>query len=218
MIFQIFQMKGRSRERSVVFVLQLILSIPLDNPVAGHPGEEAARMVSSIKSNRPRACNRRLQLGCRPFCRSASSGQRLLDLFSSFRIGRLHSVNQPVQTGIKELRQSDERNQGNGIAATFNVSDCFPVQSNQFSQTRLRHVGSHSRLADALADQPENLFVCHTLSWNRFAQILTPRIRSVNKPGVSWQSQTPRRVLNKFRQILASGAKFGLSKNFVEKV
>lgn len=48
-----------------------------------------------------------------------------------------------------------------GVAAALDVADGFPMHTDQFGQTFLRQITAQPRFTNALANKPQNLFVCH---------------------------------------------------------
>ena len=116
---------------------------------------------------------------------SALARKRLLDACRALGIRRFEAVKESVRTSFKELRQPREGGQRNGKIAAFDVADCFPMHTDQLSQTLLGQVGFQPRVTNVLADHSEHLLICHTPSWNGYAPLLTPRIHSVNNSPLS---------------------------------
>ena len=96
------------------------------------------------------------------FARSAFAGERLLDAGRPFRVRRAQPVQQPIRAGFQKLRQVSKGGEGNWITAALDMTDGFPMDAHQFRQAFLRQVAAQTRLADALADEAQNLFVRHS--------------------------------------------------------
>jgi hypothetical protein len=95
------------------------------------------------------------------FSGGAFAGERLFDASGSFQVGWSQIIQQPIRAGFQKLRQTDKGAEANWIAPALDMADGFPMHTNQFRQAFLRHVSAQPRLADALADEPQNLFVRH---------------------------------------------------------
>ena len=87
--------------------------------------------------------------------------QGFLDPFRALGFGRFHSIQQTVRTGFEKLGQTGEGGDGDGVGAALDVADGLPMHAHQFRHTFLRQPGLRSRRADALADQSQELLVCH---------------------------------------------------------
>ena len=101
------------------------------------------------------------QLSIIPSGGSAFARQRLLDPFSALGFGRFHPIQQAVWTGFEKLSQTGEGGDGDGVGAALDVSDGLPMHAHQFRHTFLRQSGFRPRRADALADESQELLVCH---------------------------------------------------------
>lgn len=82
------------------------------------------------------------------------------------RVWRRDSLDQPIGTRIEMLRETNERGDAEWVLAAFDAPDGFGVNAHQLGEAFLRQIRPQSGVGHVAANDAQELFVRHALSWS----------------------------------------------------